>query len=121
MNTRILKKINTGFTVDLHSPLVVVFVLIFYVWIRSILYYIVVGGCAPTAAAGGTLEHVCLKIRSQTALNDMEMLLCLYPEVRNGCLGKLIFERIQNVFEEGVGEDVGNGARRVVRWRSGHV
>ena len=82
---------------------------------------IVVVGCAQTAAAGGTLEHVCLKIRSQTALNDMEMLLCLYPEVRNGCLGKLIFERIQNVFEEGVGEDVGNGARRVVRWRSGHV
>ena len=50
------------------------------------------------------MEHVCLKIRSQTALNDMQMLLCLYPEIGNGCFGKRIFEWIQDVFGRGCGQ-----------------
>ena len=28
----------------------------------------------------------------------MQMLLCLYPEISNGCFGKRIFKRIQDVF-----------------------
>ena len=50
------------------------------------------------------MECACLKIRSQTALNDMQMLLCLYPEIGNGCFGKRIFEWIQDVFGRGCGQ-----------------
>ena len=64
----------------------------------------IVVGCAQTAAAGGIVGACLLKDRSQTALNDMQMLLCLYPEIGNGCFGKRIFEWIQDVFGRGCGQ-----------------
>ena len=44
------------------------------------------------------MEYVCLKIRLQAALNDMQMLFCLYPEITTCCFSKRIFKRIQGVF-----------------------